>query len=91
MCSCIDVLLYHYSECFLDNKNNRWHIYLIILLVLVDNEKLKKGWDILFFNYTKIKLKIWVSYSFKAALVYRWPYRSMHFCCHGTILKNICQ
>ena len=37
--------------------------------------KIKKGWDTLFFNYSKIKLKIWVSYAFKAALVYRWPYR----------------
>ena len=35
----------------------------------VDNTKTKRGWDIPFFNYIKIKLNTRVLYSFKAGLV----------------------
>ena len=45
----------HNSECFLDNENNRSHIYQTILMFSVDNTKMKRGWDIPFFNYIKIK------------------------------------
>ena len=55
----------------------------------VDNTKSKRGWNIPFFNYVTIKCSIWVSYSFKAALVFSSLYRSMHFWCHDTALKKI--
>ena len=40
----------HHSECFSDNENNRDHIHMIISLFSVDNTKMKRGWDIPFFQ-----------------------------------------
>ena len=37
----------HHLECFLDNKNNMQPFYLIISLIPVGNEKMKRCWDIL--------------------------------------------
>ena len=55
----------------------------------MDKTKIRRGWDILFFNYVKIKWSTWVSYSFKAAFDYSSLYRSIHFWCHDTTLKKI--
>ena len=38
----------HYSECFLENENNRKHIYLTVSLFSVGNTKMKRDWDIPF-------------------------------------------
>ena len=55
----------------------------------MDNTKIRRGWDILFLNYFKIKISMWVSYSFKAAFFYISLSRSMHFWCHDSTLKKI--
>ena len=49
---------------------------------------MKRGWDIHIFNH-KMKWSPWVSYSFKAALHDFSLCTSMHFWCHGIILKKI--
>ena len=55
----------------------------------VDNTKMKRGWDIPFFNYVKIKWSMQVPYSFKTTLDYSSLYRSMYFWYHHNSLKNI--
>ena len=55
----------------------------------VDNTKMKRGWDIPFFNYIKIKWSMQVPYSFKTTLDYSSLYRSMYFWYHHNSLKNI--
>ena len=79
----------HHSECILDNRKSRKHIYESISLFSEDNAKIKKGWDIPFFDYIKIKWSIWVSYNFKVDLDYSLLYRSIYFWCYDTILKKV--
>ena len=46
------------------------NIYSIISLFSLENTKIKRAWEIPFFNYIKIIWSTWVSYSFKAASIF---------------------
>ena len=61
----------------------------IILLFSVSNTKMKRDWDISFFNYIKIKQIVWFSYSFKATFDYSAIFSTMYFRWYDTTLKKM--
>ena len=58
-------------------------------MLFFDNTKIRRGFDISFFNYIKIKWSTWVSYSFKVDFDCSSLYRSMYFWCDDTTLKKV--